>query len=472
MSASTADLVPATGSGPRGIERAGIEPVDPALKTVRWQDLFSIIINFQINPGQILVAGMSVAAGLPVWQAVLAQTGGTLAAFLAYVVMATAGVDHGIPGQAATRMAFGLRGAKLIPSSLRTIASIYWFGFQTVAGSLAIVAVLDRWTGTPHGLLPVSLVFGALQATVATIGYGSLKLLSRIALPVKLAILAWIAVTLATHADPAFAPRAVFGFQAAQTHWLVFMIWFNTATATWLTMITDAADFCRYSRSRRDMWIGTLSAACVGALLVSLVGAYAAAATHGHVVNAFAVLADITTTRLSLALILLMVVLDNWTINVLNLYTGGLSLLNVVERLGRLRATLLVSVAGIALSAFPGVAQGYADWLVLLGTAFDPVAGILVADYLFVRHMRIDVPALFQPGGRYWYRAGFNPASLAWTAIGVCLALFVVPSSWPVPLVVVLVSGLGYWATMHLAPGGSRELACGPGSAGPHRLSV
>ena len=46
-----------------------------------------------------------------------------------YVVMATVGVDYGIPGQVATRGGYGLRGSKLIPSFLRSIASCYWFAF-------------------------------------------------------------------------------------------------------------------------------------------------------------------------------------------------------------------------------------------------------------------------------------------------------------------------------------------------------
>ena len=71
------------------------------------------------------------------------------------------------PGQVSMRMVYGLRGAKWVPSFLRTIASTYWFAYQTVAGSLAVVAILDRWTGTPHSLVAVSITFAVLQAVVA-----------------------------------------------------------------------------------------------------------------------------------------------------------------------------------------------------------------------------------------------------------------------------------------------------------------
>ena len=443
------------------IETYGMQPVPLHLRTLRWQDLFCIIINFQLNAGQILVAGLSVAAGLPVWQAILAQVLGIAVAFIPYLLMATVGVDYGIPGQAATRMAFGLRGARMLPSLVRTIASTYWFAFQTIAGSLAIAAVLDRWTGTAHSLLAISIAFGVLQAVVAILGYGSLKILSRIALPLKIVILSWMVITLMTHHDPNFAPSRVFAFASKGGGWLLFIAWFNSWVATWLTMITDAADFCRYSRSRRDMWIGTMLAAFTGALIVSVLGAYAAGATLGLRPNAFDVVASISQGWLPLSLLLAVIVFDNWTINVLNLYTGGLSLLNMFESLGRIRATILVSAAGIALSALPALVDRYTGSMTLLGTVFAPLAGVLLADYLLIKRMRLDISALFTPGGAYWYWRGVNPVAASWTVIGFLLYSVVLPVSWPVPVLVVLLTGAGYAATTRFAARRSPVMARG-----------
>ncbi len=80
---------------PKGVEQFGIEPIPDRLKTVRWFDLFLIVVNFLINPGTILVSGLAVAS----------QVCGVIVAFGAYVAMATIGVDYGVPGQVATRMA-------------------------------------------------------------------------------------------------------------------------------------------------------------------------------------------------------------------------------------------------------------------------------------------------------------------------------------------------------------------------------
>jgi nucleobase:cation symporter-1, NCS1 family len=436
---------------PKGVEQFGIEPVPPELKTVLWHDIFAIIFGFALNPGSMLVGGMAVVSGLSFWGAVGAITSGVLLATIAYTITATVGVDYGLPGQVSMRMVYGLRGAKWVPSFLRTIASTYWFAYQTVAGSLAVVAILDRWTGTPHSLVTVSVIFAVLQAIVAIIGYDSLKQLSRIALPFKILILSFVLVLLGTHGDPNYAPSQVFHYAGKpEAGWLLFVTWMNVVAAGSLTMVTDSADFCRYTRSRTDMWWGTLLGKVGGGCFAACIGAYGAAATLGKTANVFEVASRLTTSGFILLLFLIVIALDNWTINVLNLYTGGLSLSNIFERLGRFWTTLIISVLGIILSAIPDVASGYTTYVGILGNVFSPIAGVLIADYLLVKRMRIDLVALFEPNGSYWYWKGVNPIAVIWTALGFLAYMFVIPPEWIRVLVTLLATAAGYWATMQL----------------------
>ena len=267
---------------PKGVEQFGIEPIPAEKKTVRGLDIFSIILGLCLSPGSIMVGGLAVLSGLSFISAVTAITLGMAIAVIPYTIMATVGVDYGLPGQVGTRMAYGLRGAKWIPSLIRTIASIYWFAFQTVAGSIALVAVLNRWTGSHLSLVSVSLIFAVLQAFVAIVGYNSLKHLSRIALPFKLGILGYALLVMATNADPHFAPAAVLSYPGtAKGTTLAFITWVNVLAANSLTMVTDSADFCRYTRSRKDMWWGTTTGKLGGAFFSAVLGAYAAAATLG-----------------------------------------------------------------------------------------------------------------------------------------------------------------------------------------------
>jgi NCS1 family nucleobase:cation symporter-1 len=448
---------------PKGVEQFGIEAIPEALKTVRWYDLFSIILNFLVSPSTILRGGLGVAAGLSFQASVLAECSGIVVAAFFYVVMATVGVDYGIPGQVATRAVYGLRGSKLIPSFLRSIASCYWFAFQTVIGATAICAVLQKLTGTSYSLILVSVLFGIVQAAVAIVGYESLKALSRVALPVKLAMFVYLFVLLANQNDPNFAPSAVLSFSGKNGgwDWVIFVAWFNAAAAGWLTMITDSADFCRYSRSRADMWIGTLSASAFGTMISGSFGAYAAAATLGKIANPFVVVANVSTSWITLALILVFIALDNWTINVLNLYTGGLSISNIFERLGRFWTTLIASVVGIALSAIPDVLNSYLSYATLLGNFFSPIAGVLVFDYLILKRTRLDVPALFTLEGRYRYWGGFNLVAVVWTVLGFLFYMFAVPATWIPTVCTIAFTGIGYILTAMALAGRSRIMQLG-----------
>jgi len=437
---------------PKNVEQYGIEAIPEEKKTVRWWDVFFMILNFLVNPGMILIAGSAVAAGLSFWGAVVAEVAGIVVAFSAYAVMATIGVDYGLPGQVGTRITYGMRGAKWIPSALHVISAVYWFAFQTVAGSLGIIAVLRGLTGHTFSFVLVSLVFAIIQAAVALIGYDSLKVLARLAFPTKIILSAVFIALLMTHNDPHYSPAAVFGFSGhIGWHWPLVALWLNSVASAWLSMITDASDFCRYSRSRADMWAGTLAAAVVGTLIASLVGCYAAAASGGDA-NAFDVISKITSNPVLLGLVLLYIVLDNWTINVLNLYTAGLSLVNIVQRLGRFWATAGLAVVGVALSLLPSLVNGYTDLMTAMGNLFAPVAGVLIADYVFCKRMGIDTGALFVRGGRYWYWAGFNWLAIGWTVVGFVIYL-ALPTASVQNVTCILLTMIGYVVTARLLNG-------------------
>jgi NCS1 nucleoside transporter family len=389
-----------------------------------------------------------VAAGLSFQAALAAGFLGTMVALVFYLIMATLGVDYGIPGQVATRAVYGLRGAKLIPSLLRVIVSIYWFSFQTLVGASAIVAVLAKLTGITYPLVWVSVIFGLIQACVAVIGFGSLKVLARAALPIKVVVLAYLFVLFARHDDPNFELGKVLSYPGASGWtWVLLAGWLNVTIAGWLTNVTDAADFARYTRSRTDMWVGTFAAGALGALLSIALGAYGAAATLGKVTNPFVLTAQIESSWVAFLAVLVFLCVDDWTINVLNLYSAGLSLSNMFERIGRFWTTLVASVLGVALCGDPDVLNFF-RYVSMFGNVFAPVAGVLVFDYLFVRRMRLDVAALYNPKGRYRYWAGVNPIAAAWTLSGFLICTYVIPTAWIPVLLTLLITGLGYMLTV------------------------
>jgi NCS1 nucleoside transporter family len=415
---------------------------------VRWPDLFLLVSNFLINPSTILIGGLAVASGLSFWATIVTSTLGILIAFAAYVVMATVGVDYGITGQVACRMVFGIRGAKWLPSVMRTIASAYWFAMQTIVGATVIVAIRHQWTGGNYSVVRTGLVLAAIQVLLALVGYNFLKLISRFTLPAKVAGIAYLFWVLAHGAGASYRPAAVLHYQT-QHGWayMVAAVWLNSLVAAWLTMITDAADFCRYTRSRKDMWWGTMLAGGLASAFSVSLGAYAAAASLGRQANPFSLAAEIDPHWMTLLILLVVIALDESTINVMNLYTGGLSLSNLFEGPGRFWNTLFVGIVSTGLSAFPVLLDRLVPLTTALGNLFAPLAGVLLFHYVAVERMRIDVAALFDPKGAYHYWHGVNVTAVAWCFLGGGI-YYLLPTAALPAVVVPLLTGAGYYFTM------------------------
>jgi nucleobase:cation symporter-1, NCS1 family len=447
---------------PKGVEQYGIEAIPAELKTVGWRDLFLIIINFLMNPGMISIGGLAVVAGMSFWGAIGASVLGVLVAFSFYVALATIGVDYGLPGQVATRMTFGIWGAKWIPSLARALSSIYWFAFQTLIGAFGIAAILAALFGWQVNIVVVSVLFAIFQTFIAVIGYGSLKVLSRFAFPIKMLALIVIVIVLVTHNDPNFHVATVFGYQGtgASGMMALFIIWMISTMSGFLSMISDSSDFCRYSRSRADMWAATIVAACLGAFTSAFIGAYAAAGTLGQNSNAFAVMPAITNNAAILALVMLMLILDNWTVNVINLYSGGLSLSNMFSKVGRFWSTLVIAIFGIILSALPDLTTGgwFINVMSVMGNVFAPITGILLVDYFVFKRTLIDVKGLFDTNGAYRYNWNFNLVAVALCAGGFILDTLM-PVTWVNHVVTIAVIGLLYYGIMKVVAARSQTYA-------------
>ncbi|TDB86325.1 hypothetical protein E1264_18315 [Actinomadura sp. KC216] len=436
---------------PKRVEQFGAEAVPDELRTVRWWDIFAMVLNFVVNPGTIVISGALIAAGMSLWEATLTGFLSIVVGFSAYLVAATVGVDYGIPGLVSMRAVFGTRGAA-VTSVLRAVSSVYWFAFQTVAGGIGIAAVLRSLLDREISQSLIIVCFAVFQIVVATVGYGSLKALSRVAFVLKIAFSVVIVIMLMTYPKESFHPDAVFSF-AGTGHGKVALIalWTTSMAAAWFSNFTDAADFCRYSRTRVDMWIGTFLAAVVGQLICSFLGGYAVAAVGGDSENAFDVIVTATQGAVWLLLLILVyIVLDNWTINVQNLYTAGLAITTLFSRIGRFWGTLAVGVVGLGASLAPGLVDNYTSYMEHLADLFAPMAGVFVAHYAILLKTRLDVPALFRADSRYAYWRGFNWVALFWVVAGYFINT-TVPTQYLNIVVTAVTVGALYLASMAVA---------------------
>ena len=428
------------------VEGYGVEPIPAELRTVRWRDLFTINFTFFLNPVMYVLGALAVAqSGLPLWWAVGAMAAGQALAYLLMIPIAQVGVDYGLPGQVALRATLGFWGARLLSSPYRVVAATYWFAAQALAGGLGIQALVQAMGGGQVRLVPVALALASFHAILAVLGFDVMRYALRVVLPLSLAFTAVVIGLYVATDDRRYAVGRVFHSPDQHLTWVGFATVATVMAGASLTLVTNVADYCRYTPTRRDVRIGLFGSAVSAVVVTTFVGGYAAAATGAT--NPFVAVADLTGSNALLAVLLVAIVVQGIAANITNVYTAGLSLVNAVPALGRFRATVVVAAAAIALSAFPDFVNHAQRWIVHLGNVAAPLAGVILADYLVLKRRRIDLAALFEPDGRYRYLNGLNVAAVLAVAAGVGV-YYSLPHSW---LKVVWGAGVGAIAYFVLA---------------------
>jgi len=438
------------------VEEFGVEPIPAELRTVGWRDLFAINFTFFLNPVMYLLGAFAVVDGhLPLPWAVLATLTGQALAYACLVVVAQPGVDYGVPGQVAMRANLGFWGSRLLSSPYRVVAATYWFAAQALTGALGIQALVEAMTGTHLDLVPIALCLAVFHAALAVLGFDVMRWLLRIVLPVSLAFTAILLGLFLATDNPQFGLHRVLASPQQHLTWVGFATYVTVMAGSSLTLVGNIADFCRYTPTRRDMRIGLGASALLATALTTFVGGYAAAATGAT--NPFVAVADLTSSNLLLLLLMAAIVVQGIAANITNVYTAGLSLVNTAPVLGRVRATILVAIAAVTLSAFPDFVDHAQRWITHLGNVAAPLTGVVLADYVVRKHCRLDVEALFDPDGRYRYFNGVNVEAVLAVA-GAVAVYYAVPAAW-VKVVVGLAAGAGFYLFLVWAHGLARQPA-------------
>ena len=413
---------------PLGIERYGVEPVPEAERTTGWRDLFAILFTWNSSPLVLVLGALAASAGgLPVWWAATVLGLGALLGSLMLIVAAQVGVDYGLPGQVAMRGTFGLLGARGLTSPYRIVATVYWFAAQALAAAIGVRELVRALADYDLGLVPTALAIAAIGAVLAVIGFDALRYFVRIVMPLTLIALVIMVALFLTTDDAAFATSAVLSSSEFKFTWVAFATFLTAFWAGQLTAIMSVADFARYARSRRQMRVGIVGGTALGTFVAAWVGAYAAVAIGSS--TPFAAAAGLTSQKVLLAILLVAILAQAISSNIMNVYQAGLSLVNTIPRLGRLVSTLLVSAVAVSISGFPDLINDAQQWFTHLGNVAAPIAGVLLMDYAVFKRTQLDVIALFEPRGRYRYIGGINPAALVAVGVGVAV-YYAVPESW------------------------------------------
>jgi purine-cytosine permease-like protein len=411
-----------------GVERYGIEPVPAGERTVGWHDLFAINFTFFLNPVMMVLGALAVVeSGLPLVWALIATLVGQALAYAALTIAAQPGVDDGLPGQVAMRGTFGGLGARALTSPYRVVASVYWFAAQALTAAFGVQAIAVALADVRPSVVPTALAIAVVQAAVAALGFDVMRWLLRIVLPLSLATAGVLLGVWLASDDPAYAAGRVVESPEQQLTWVGFATVVTVMCGSSLTLVTNIADLTRYTRSRRDMRIGLIASTLGATATTTLIGGVYAVGSGET--NPFVAASTLTSNDAVLVVLLAAIVVQTFAANVTNIYTGGLSLVSSLPSLGRIVATVVVGLTAIVLSGFPSLIEEAQSWITHLGNVAAPLTGVVLADYLVRQGGRLDVEALYDPGGRYRYVRGVDVEAVLAVAVGIAV-YYAVPDAW------------------------------------------
>jgi nucleobase:cation symporter-1, NCS1 family len=397
----------------------GIEPVPERLRVLSGLETGLLWGNLGVSL-LVLVAASFLVPALSLPEALVAIVVGALIGNLMLGAAGGIGADARVPAMVLLRAPLGQRGSYL-PTALNIAQCLGWAIFELIIIAAAAAALSDELFGF-EGRAFWTLVFGAAAGTLALLGPVGFvrRFVRRYALWVVLAslvYLSWWAIddadlTTLWHADGEGGSSILLGID------LVVAI-----TVTWIPL---AADYTRFARSRASAFVGTFVGYLIPSLWMFLLGALLVLGKG--LSDPVTIPAAVAAAGLTAALALLAVTVDETDEAFANTYSAAVSLQNLLPRVPQ--RLLVVVAAGLAtLGALTIELRNYEAFLLLLGSFFVPLFGVLLADWLLagMRYTRSDV----------FHAPAFRPELIVSWLVGFALYQWLHPTgpSWWIDLV-------------------------------------
>lgn len=419
-----------------------LAPTTPGQRTWSTYNYIALWFSMSMEVSTYMLASSLIAGGMNWKQALGTILLGNLIVLIPMLLNAHAGAKYGIPFPVFVRAPFGLRGANL-PALLRAFVACGWFGIQSWIGGQAIAAMVHvLWPATanmPSVLWACFLGFWLINMAVVWRGVESIRFLQSYSAPfmviMSFALLIWM-----LHKAGGFGPMlsAPSHFTSTRSFLHFFFPSLTAMVGYWATLSLNIPDFTRYAKSQDSQIIGQAFGLPVAMTLYCFIGIAVTSASTvlfgAPIWNPIDLLARFHQPFVAfLAMIALLVATLNVNIGA-NVVSPSNDFSNVAPRLISYRTGgLITGFLGLAMMPWKLMATfgNYIfGWLVGYSGLLGPVAGIMVADYFFIRRTRLDLHSLYHRGGAYDYRHGINPRAIIALASGVVIALIglIIPS--------------------------------------------
>lgn len=426
-----------------------LSPVTPREKTWGWFAIFNVWANdVQSLFGYSLVASLFISYGVSGWTAFAALIAAGLLVMVLVNLSGAAGEKYGIPYPVFARASMGTRGARL-PSMLRAIVAVFWYGVQVYFASTALALLIRSLTGVTDGapimgLTTVDwlsfLLVWVFHILIFWRGMGWVETFLNIAGPFVYLVMIGLVVVLWNRSDGQLLSQAQTIFANPEstlgTEIAGFIAIVGTMVAYFAAVMINFSDFSRFARDKRAMTLGNLTGLPLNMILFSalaLLTTAGAAVVYGEtLINPTEIVERTDSVILA---IIAAITFFAATVGI-NLVANFIPAVNGIAnlapaRIGFRTAGIITSVFALFIGGLwtSFISQVGIDGFVnTLGATLAPLYGILIADYYLLRKQQLNLEDLYRTdGGLYHYRNGWNDHALVAFSIA---AVFSVAAVW------------------------------------------
>ncbi len=461
-----------------------LAPVPIAKRTWTTYNYLALWVGMAHNiPTWGLAAGL-VLLGMAWYQAIFTIMVANIIVLAPMLLNSHAGTKYGIPYPVFARASFGVFGANL-PALIRAGVACGWFGIQTWIGGTAIFTVMgailgkDSWWMTagkisigfgdaaaqPWTVWLSFFVFWALNILIIMRGMDAVRRFENWAAPFVLIVAVFLLIWMTIQAGgfgPLLADHGKVGW-SIDKFWLgLFPPALMGMIAFWSTLSLNMPDFTRFGRSQREQVIGQAlglpTTMTIFPLIAVLVTSAATVVYPGEKAG------DLFNP------VFLVGKFDNVFVVILGLVALGVATLSVnvaanivspsydfsnawPKRISFRTGGLITGVLGILIQPW----NLYNDpnsyiftWLGTYGGATGAIAGVLIADYWWIRRTHLKLADLYRTDGVYRYLRGWNWVAVVSLLVGILFAIGGANSAngkpFPVDGIIPLLKPLADWS--------------------------
>ena len=412
-------------AGSTTVEARSIEMIPPRERHGHPRGQFTLWFGANAQITAIVDGALAVVFGADAFWAIIGLLVGNVVGGAVMALHSAQGPKLGLPQMISSRAQFGVYGA-VIPLVLVILMYIGFASTGTVLSGQAINLML----GVDAPVVGI-LIFGAATAFLAILGYKYIHALGRVATVMGLAGFLYLTVAVFTRFD---VGQIMFlkGFE-----WPTFLTSIALGAGWQLTFGPYVADYSRYlpqaTSERKTFWYtfaGSVGGAQWAMTLGAVAGGLSAAGLGGDFLkNQVGYMGDLAGGGLIAIFVYLVIVTGKLTVNCLNAYGAFMCSVTIstainrrdsVSKAARIVFIIAVITASvlIALFASKDFLNVFKNFVLLLLMVFTPWSVINLVDYYKISRDRLDIPALYNPDGRY---GRWNVPALVSYGIGVLI---------------------------------------------------